>query len=54
MKEAKANSAVSKKISKKSAANMKKAAEEKVEKNIENSTAEVKGATSEETVAEKE
>lgn len=54
LKEAKANSAVSKKISKKSAANMKKAAEEKVEKNIENSTAEVKGATSEETVAEKE
>lgn len=53
-REAKANSAVSKKISKKAAANMKKAAEEKVEKNIENGTAEVKGATSEETVAEKE
>lgn len=51
LREAKANSAVSKKISKKAAANMKKAAEEKVEKNIENSTAEVKGATSEETVA---
>jgi small subunit ribosomal protein S16 len=77
LKEAKAKSTISKKISKKAkvaesklaeekavatekvvveekSAEPAAAAEEKVEKNIENSTAEVKGATSEGTVAEKE